>query len=141
MKNNKLSILQGLLKKQISLEKKFNQQKKSIENMIKESQKSQRELLIEIHEEKRKNSIHKKNDNEVIKMLSKGITFKMTKSISRYENWHSGTKWNDAEVGEHFCNKDSQVTMYVPKWRTLGYPDLKEFIEEYNDGLWEEIKE
>lgn len=140
MKSNALSTLEGLLKKEESLEKKFNKQIQSIEKMIEVSQESQRELHVKIHEEKRKNSIHKKNDNELIKMLSKGVTFKMTKSISRYKNWHSGTKWNDAEVGEHFCNKDSQVTMYVPKWRTLGYPDLQEFVEEYNDGLWEEIK-
>ncbi len=114
----------------------------NIEKLIDKSYEKSRKISIEIHEAARKNSLLKKTDREIIKMLSEGIEFRMTKNISRYKGMHCGNKWTDAVIDQHPTsnNRDIQVRMYVPKWRVLGYPNLYSFVEEYNEGLWKEIK-
>ncbi len=86
--------------------------------------------------------INRLSISDIQSMLFKGITFKMTKDIERYKDWHFGCKWTDAIIGQHpeSNNRSHQCRMYVPKWRVLGFPDLEIFTEEVNLGLWEAIE-
>ncbi len=130
------------LEREMKYIKILEKSKANIEKLINKNRENYRKISIKIHEVARKNSLLKKTNSEVIKMLSEGIEFRMTKNISRYKGMHCGTKWTDAIVDQHPTsnNRDVEVRMYVPNWRVLGYPYLDSFVEEYNNGLWKEIK-
>lgn len=78
---------------------------------------------------------------QMLLKLASGQTFMQVKEIDMFKHWHGGVSdFREREVGQHSTieNRGSQVRMFVRNWRVLGFFSMDDFIEQYNNGFWEE---